>query len=127
MERVMREAWIPLLVTGTLAGMIVAAAAQAQSNSSVGASVSNPGNCKVVERKAGDPPAGTVTSGSMSSSVTAGGGKTSAHTTGGGQSVTVQSGDGRASSSVTTSGSPGSSSVVVGSGTGDCTIYIDKK
>ena len=88
----------------------------------IGASSSNnPGNCKVVEMKPGE--AGS--SGSMSSSVTAGGGRVSGSTTGAGQSVTVHSGDGRTSSSVATAGSSGGSTVVAGSGSGDCVIYVD--
>ena len=74
----------------------------------------------MVERKTGD----GGNSGSLSSSVTAGGGKVSGHTTGADKSVTVHSGDGRTSSSVSTSGSSGGSTVVTGSG-GDCVIYVD--
>jgi hypothetical protein len=119
----MRHTAVTLLAFGFAAGLAGSSPAQSASSS---ATVSNPGNCKVVERKAGDPPAGTVQSGSLSSSVTAGGGKVTGHTTGG-NSVTVHSGDGRSSSTVTTGSSSGGTTVVTGSGTGDCTIYVDKK
>ena len=79
-------------------------------------------NCKIVER---DVPA--EKSGSLSSSVTAGGGKVTAHTSGG-NSITMNSGNGSVSSSVTTgSSSDGRSQTVVTNSDGSCTIYRDKE
>jgi len=97
----------------------VAFAADEHSSSSTSASVSNPNNCKVVEMKPGQkPPSGT-----LSSSVTAGGGKVTANSTGG-NGVTVHSGNGSTSSAVTTTGS-GNGSTVVTSSDGNCTIYVN--
>ena len=84
-------------------------------------SADNPNGCKVVERKSGD----KSPSGSMTSSVTAGGGKVSGYTTGADNSITVHSGNGTTSSSVATAGGSGNSTVVAGSGSGDCTIFVD--
>lgn len=78
--------------------------------------------CKVVEKQSDKDNSGT-----LSSSVTAGGGRVSGSTTGAGNSVTVHSGDGSTSSSVATAGGSGSSTVVAGSGSGDCTITINRK
>jgi hypothetical protein len=79
-------------------------------------------NCKIVERDAA-----THKSGSISSSVTAGGGKVTAHTDGG-NSVTMNSGNGSVSSSVTTGSGPGGrSQTVVTNSDGSCTIYRDKE
>ena len=79
-------------------------------------------NCKIVERDAS-----TDNSGTLSSSVTAGGGKVTTHTSGG-NSVTMNSGDGKVSSSVTTGSGPGGrSQTVVTNSDGSCTIYRDKE
>ena len=87
----------------------------------VSAQSTNSSGCKVVQLKPGDRPP----SGSMTSSVTAGGGKVSGHTTGG-NSVTVHSGDGTSSSSVTTGSSGnGASTTTVTSANGDCTVYVN--
>jgi hypothetical protein len=96
----------------------VAFAADDHSSSSTSASVSNPNDCKVVKLKPGEnPPSGT-----LSSSVTAGGGKVTANSSGG-NGVTVHSGNGNTSSAVTTTGS-GNGSTVVTSSDGHCTIYV---
>jgi hypothetical protein len=79
-------------------------------------------NCKIVERDA----AKTDNSGTLSSSVTAGGGKVSGHTSGG-NSVTMHSGDGSVSSSISTTGSGGRGQTVVTNSDGSCTIYRDKE
>lgn len=82
----------------------------------------NDENCKIVEREAS-----TDNSGTLSSSVTAGGGKVTAHTSGG-NSVTMNSGNGSVSSSVTTGSGPGGrSQTVVTNSDGSCTIYRDKE
>lgn len=81
------------------------------------AAVSNPQNCKIVERRPGEAP-----SGDLSASVTAGGGKVTAHTTGG-NGVSVRSGNGRVSSSVTTTGSGGTTTVTTSDG--NCVIYVN--
>lgn len=109
-----------LLTAAAVAAIAGAAfAADDHSSSSTSASVSNPGNCKVVELKPGEkPPSGT-----LSSSVTAGGGKVSANSTGP-NSVTVHSGNGSTSSAVTTTGS-GAGSTTVTSADGNCTIYVN--
>jgi hypothetical protein len=79
-------------------------------------------NCKIVERDAS-----TNDSGTLSSSVTAGGGKVTAHTNGG-NSVTMNSGNGSVSSSVTTGSGPGGRhQTVVTNSDGRCTIYRDKE
>ena len=79
-------------------------------------------NCKIVERDAS-----TRDSGTLSSSVTAGGGKVTAHTRGG-NGVTMNSGNGSVSSSVTTGSGPGGrSQTVVTNSDGSCTIYRDKE
>jgi hypothetical protein len=79
-------------------------------------------NCKIVER---DAP--THDSGTLSSSVTAGGGKVTAHTSGG-NGVTMNSGNGSVSSSVTTGSGPGGrSQTVVTNSDGSCTSYSDKE
>ena len=79
-------------------------------------------NCKIVERDAS-----TGNSGTLSSSVTAGGGKVTANTSGG-NSVTMNSGNGSVSSSVTTGSGPGGrSQTVVTNSDGSCTIYRDKE
>ena len=79
-------------------------------------------NCKIVERDAS-----TRDSGTLSSSVTAGGGKVTAHTSGG-NGVTMNSGNGSVSSSVTTGSGPGGrSQTVVTNSDGSCTIYRDKE
>jgi hypothetical protein len=96
----------------------VAFAADDHSSSSTSASVSNPNNCKVVERKPGENPSGT-----LSSSVTAGGGRVSANSTGG-NGVTVHSGNGNTSSAVTTTGS-GNGSTIVTTSDGNCIIYVN--
>jgi hypothetical protein len=92
-----------------------AAVAQAQNTTA-----DNRGNCKVVHLKPGE----HAPSGTISSSVNAGGGKVSGSTTGG-NSVTVHSGSGSASSMVTTGSSGSGSSTTVTSANGDCTIYIN--
>ena len=79
-------------------------------------------NCKIVERDASQ----ADNSGTLSSSVTAGGGKVSAHSTGG-NSVTMNSGNGSVSSSVSTTGSGGRGQTVVTNSDGSCTIYRDKE
>ncbi len=79
-------------------------------------------DCKIVERDA--PPA--ENSGSVSSSVTAGGGHVSAHSSGG-NSITMNSGNGSVSSSVSTTGSGGKSQTVVTNSDGICTIYRYKE
>ncbi|HZK89619.1 MAG TPA: glycosyl hydrolase [Stellaceae bacterium] len=78
----------------------------------------NPNGCKVVERKGGAP------SGSLSSSVTAGGGRVSGYTSAGGNSVTVYSNNGGSVATAGTAGG-GQGSTMVASGNGDCTIYVD--
>jgi hypothetical protein len=109
--------WRSIFPALAIAGGVVAFNAAAEEPSHSAATTKD--GCKVVERKSGDP------SGAMSSTVTAGGGKVSGYTTGG-NSVTVHSGDGKTSSSVSTAGSSGGgSTVVTGSGSGDCTIYVD--
>ena len=79
-------------------------------------------NCKVVERDASQ----ADHSGSLSSSVTAGGGKVTAHSTGP-NAVTMNSGNGSVSSSVTTTGSGGRGQTIVTNSDGSCTIYRDKE
>jgi len=78
-------------------------------------------NCKIVERDASQ----ADNSGTLSSSVTAGGGKVTAHSSGP-NSVTMNSGNGSVSSSVTTTGS-GHGQTVVTNSDGSCTIYRDKE
>jgi hypothetical protein len=78
-------------------------------------------NCKIIERPAGS----ADNSGTLSSSVTAGGGKVTGHSTGG-NTVTMNSGNGSVSSSVTT-GSGGHGQTVVTNSDGSCTIYRDKE
>jgi hypothetical protein len=78
----------------------------------------NPNGCKIVERKGGAP------SGSLSSSVTAGGGHVSASTSGG-NGVTVYSNNGGGNSVATAGTTGGGASTMVTSGNGDCTIYVD--
>lgn len=99
------------------AGLIAANAFADDSKSQSSTSVSNPNNCKIVERKPGENPSGT-----LSSSVTAGGGKVTANTTGG-NGVTVHSGNGQVSSSVATTGSGGQTMVTTSDG--NCTIYVN--
>ena len=99
---------------------IIALAAIAVSPA-LGASDANK-DCKIVERDA--PPA--ENSGSVSSSVTAGGGHVSAHSSGG-NSITMNSGNGSVSSSVSTTGSGGNSQTVVTNSDGSCTIYRYKE
>jgi hypothetical protein len=83
----------------------------------------NSKNCKIVERD----PGSADNSGTLSSSVTAGGGKVTAHTNGG-NSVTMNSGNGNVSSSITTgSSSDGHHQTVVTNSDGSCTIYRDKE
>jgi hypothetical protein len=81
----------------------------------------NPNGCKVVERKGGSAP-----SGSVSSSVTAGGGHVSAFTSGG-NGVSVYSGGSNGGGSMATAGttSDGHSTTMVTNSNGDCTIYVD--
>jgi hypothetical protein len=80
--------------------------------------VSNPNNCKVVERQPGSNDSGT-----LSTSVQAGNGKVSAQSTGG-NGVTVRSGDGSTSSSIaTTTGSGGQTTVTRSDGS--CIIYVN--
>jgi len=81
-------------------------------------SARNPDGCKVVQLEPGE----SAPSGTLSSSVTAGGGHVSAQTSGG-NSVTVHSGNGSTSSAVTT-GSSGANSTTVTSANGDCTVYV---
>jgi hypothetical protein len=76
------------------------------------------GGCKIVERPA------QKSSGSFSSSVTAGNGRVSAHTTGS-NGVTVNSGNGSVSSTVTTASGDGQT--VVTTSDGNCVIYRNKK
>ena len=101
-----------LLAAFTLGAMAVAAAGIANA--------ADEKDCKVIERLA----AAGSQSGSISSSVTAGGGKVSAQSTGG-NSVTVHSGNGNVASSVTTTGSGGST--IVTHSDGSCVIYRNKK
>jgi hypothetical protein len=79
-------------------------------------------NCKIVERDASQ----ADNSGTLSSSVTAGGGKVTGHSTGG-NTITTHSGNGSVSSSVTTTGSGGHGQTVVTNSDGSCTIYRDKE
>jgi hypothetical protein len=76
-------------------------------------------NCKTVYLQPGEQPP----SGSMTSSVTAGGGKVSGYTTGGGSSITTQSGSGPGTNSMSSASSDGRT--VVTSSNGDCTIYVN--
>jgi hypothetical protein len=101
----------------SLAGAILCAAS-AGAIADKDQTVSNPNGCKVVERRGGEAP-----SGSLSSSVTAGNGQVSAHSTGG-HGVTVHSGNGGVSSSVTTTGS-GNGQTTVTTSDGNCIIYVD--
>lgn len=103
---------VQLIGAFTLGAMAVAAAGIANA--------ANEKDCKVIER----PAAAASQSGTVSSSVTAGGGKVSAHSTGG-NSVTVHSGNGSVASSVTTTGSGGST--IVTNSDGSCVIYRNKK
>jgi hypothetical protein len=96
--------------------LCIAAPAAAQT-----AGKSADGNCKVVQLKPGE----RAPSGTMSSTVTAGGGKVSGTTTGSSNSVTVHSGSGSSSSVVTGGSSGGGSSTTVTSANGDCTIYVN--
>lgn len=80
--------------------------------------VDNPNGCKVIERHGGAP------SGTLSSSVTAGGGHVSASTSGG-NGVTVYSGSGGAGVATSGTASDGRTTTTVTSGNGDCTIYVD--
>lgn len=77
----------------------------------------NPNGCKVVERREGAPPAGSV-----SSSITAGGGHVSGHTSAG-NSVTVYSGNGGSVATAGTAGADGST--VVTTNDGNCTLYVN--
>jgi hypothetical protein len=108
----------PLLLVLALTAVTVAGAQIATA-----ADDKNPGGCKVVELKAGEqPPSGT-----MSSTVTAGGGKVTGSTTGG-NSVSVHSGNGSTSSTVTTgSSSDGKTTTTVMSSNGECTVYKQSK
>jgi len=107
------------LAIGAVGGLAFAADDSAKSGTST--SVSSSGNCKVVELKAGEsPPSGT-----LSSSVTAGGGKVTGSSTGG-NGVTVHSGNGNTSSAVTTTGS-GNGSTMVTTSDGNCIIYRQKE
>lgn len=81
-------------------------------------SVSNPNNCKIVERQPG-----SADSGTLSTSVQAGNGSVSAQTSGG-NGVTVHSGSGGTSASIaTTTGSGGQTTVTASDGS--CTIYVN--
>jgi hypothetical protein len=82
----------------------------------------NPNGCQIIERhdRSAD------NSGSITSSVTAGGGRVSGSSGVGGGSVTVHSGNGTGSSVATTgSTGGGGTSAMVASGDGGCTIYVD--
>ena len=103
---------VALFAALSIAPLIAVLPASAQSTNSSG--------CKVVQLKPGE----RAPSGTMTSSVTAGGGKVSGSTTGG-NSVTVHSGDGSTSSSVTTSSSGNGGSTTVTSANGDCTVYVN--
>ena len=117
--------FIPLIAAAAVMAtwsMATLPGASAES-SNTAATTKSDRDCEVVERESSG---AKSQSGSLSSSITAGGGKVTGHTTGAGQSVTVHSGNGRTSSSVAIAGSSGgSSSVVTGSGSGDCVIYVD--
>lgn len=108
-----------LVLAGTTVINIASLALAANDSVTASASVSNPKHCKVVERKPGE----SNSSGTLSSSVTAGNGTVSAQSTGG-NSVTVNSGNGSTSSSVSTTGSGGHSTTVTTSD-GNCIIYVD--
>jgi hypothetical protein len=110
----MKSAMVIIAVTSL--GLVATAEAQNKS-------ADNPGGCKVVQLKPGQ----QAPSGTLSSSVTAGGGRVSGSTTGGGNSVTVHSGSGgsASASSVTTTGSSGGSSTTVTTANGECTIYVN--
>jgi hypothetical protein len=86
-----------------------------------GKTADNPGGCKVVRLKPGQ----HAPSGTLSSTVTAGGGKVSGTTTGSSNSVTVHSGSGNSSSVVTSGSSGNGASTTVTSANGDCTIYVN--
>lgn len=100
------------------AGLTAAHALADGSRTQTSTSVTNQENCKVVERKGADHSSGT-----LSSTVTAGNGRVTSSTTGG-HGITVQSGNGQTSSSVATTGS-GSGTTTVTSSDGNCTIYVD--
>lgn len=103
-----------------LAGAALAVAFPAYGVENAGKSPDNPDGCKVVHLKPGEnPPSGTV-----STSVSAGGGRVSGTTTGS-SSVTVHAGGGSASSVVTGAGSSSGGTTTVTSANGDCTIYIN--
>lgn len=107
---------LPILSFSVTAKDVSTSASSATSSGGKATSSVGTGGCKIVHLKPGESPP----SGSMTSSVTAGGGKVSGYTTGG-NSATVHSGDG---SSVATAGSSGgSTSTTVSSGSG-CTTYI---
>ncbi|MBV9346877.1 MAG: hypothetical protein JO245_02765 [Pseudolabrys sp.] len=101
------------LVTAFVLGAMAVAAAGL-------ANAADDKNCKVIER----PASAADKSGTISSSVTAGGGQVSANSTGG-NSVTVHSGNGSVASSVATTGSGGST--IVTNSDGSCVIYRTKK
>jgi hypothetical protein len=82
------------------------------------AKISNPNNCKVVER-----PPGSNDSGTLSTSVQAGNGRVSAQSSGG-NGVTIHSGNGTTSSSVATTTGSGGQTIVTASD-GSCTIYVN--
>lgn len=105
-----------------LVGAAFAAASMAHAAENAGKSAANPQGCKVVQLEPGEsPPSG---SGSVSSSVSAGGGHVSGTTTGS-NSVTVHAGNGRTSSVVTGSNTGSAGSTTVTSANGDCTIYVN--
>jgi hypothetical protein len=108
-------------VGGAIALSMASISAQAQSNTTT-ATTSNR-NCKIIERGSDEAKA-MEKSGTLSTTVTAGGGSVSAHTNAP-NSVTVQSGSGSASSSVTTGSSSGGQTVV--SANGECFIFVDPK
>ena len=108
-----------ILLAGTITGASLAANDHDQGGRDHASSIDNPNHCKVVERKPGE----DNSSGSLSSSVTAGNGHVSAHTSGG-HGVTVNSGNGSVSSSSSVA-TTGNGTTTVTTSDGNCIIYVD--
>lgn len=109
-----------LLAALLLAGALANTASAANDGKDSAKSIDNPNGCKIVERKPGE----NDSSGSLSTSVTAGNGQVSARSTGG-HGVTVQSGNGSVSSSISTTGSGSNSTAMVTTSDGNCVIYVN--
>ncbi|HEY1795729.1 MAG TPA: hypothetical protein VGG57_06390 [Stellaceae bacterium] len=83
----------------------------------------NPDGCQIIQRHHDG---SADNSGSLSSSVTAGGGHVSGSSSAGGESVSVHSGTGNGSSVATsTTSGGGTTTAMVSNSDGSCTIYVD--